>query len=58
MDTTDSRSADLSQWGWEGWKTYQKVVGPDLPGGVQCCLSELQDMLVAEVVPVLRSRLI
>lgn len=54
--TPDSGSADLSGGG--GRKTYQQVVGPDLPGGVQRCLPELQDVLVAQVVPVLRPRLV
>lgn len=47
-----------NQKGSEGGGAYQQVVGPDLPGAVQRCLAELQDVLVAEVVPVLRSRLI
>lgn len=41
-----------------GTETYQEVVGPDLSSCVQRCLPELDDVLVAKVIPVLRPRLV
>lgn len=39
-------------------ETYQEVVGPDLSSRVQRCLPELDDVLVAKIIPVLRPRLV
>lgn len=38
--------------------TYQEVVGPDLTGGVQRCLTELHYVFIAEAIPVFRPRLV
>lgn len=38
--------------------THQEVVGPDLAGGLQRCLTELHYMFITEIIPVLRPHLV